>query len=123
LFVFISQTMSQSQWKAYFSMHVLGQTDMVYNPVTKLNRYSLHQSCPWSATVINFEEYHRRLKFPYDCYNCQRPCKEDYCKTCIDNPCGECGDISCGGYCVLDRCPGCENGRGDRCRSCKHWDY
>ena len=114
--------MSQSQWKAYFSMYVLGQTDPIYNPSIHLDGWWLHQSCPWSAIITNFEEYHCQLKFPNDCYNCQRQCKGDYCKSCIDNPCGECGDISCGGYCILDRCPGCENGRGDRCRGCKRED-
>jgi len=46
--------MSQSQWKAYFSMFVLGQTDPIGNSICSSSEWE-HQSCPWYATVINFE--------------------------------------------------------------------
>ena len=116
------ETMSRSQWKAYFSMHVLGQTDMVYNPVTALDRRSLHQSCPWLAIVTNFEEYHNQLKFPDNCYHCSRPCRGGYCRLCIDNPCRECGEVSCGGYCATSSCAYCGSAcDGYYCsKSCKY---
>ena len=107
------------QWKAYFSMHVLGQTDPIHNPTIYLDEWWLHQSCPWSATVTSVEEFHRKLKYPDNCYHCHRECKGDYCEMCIDNPCWECGQVECGGYCVLDRCPICENGKGDMHKSCR----
>ena len=104
--------MTQSQWKAYFSMFVLGQTDPIWNSTISMDEWYCHQSCPWLAIVANFQ-------MPNNCWNCTRPCKGGYCQECTTNPCWECGEVSCGGYCVYDRCPIFEGGRGDIHKSCR----
>ena len=109
---------SQSKWKAYFSMYVLGQTDPIYNTTINLDEWWLHQSCSWSAIVTNFE--YRNNSFY--CYHCGYPTKEEFCESCNDSPCWECGDQYCKGYCEGDSCAYCgaTNSGGTWCsRTCR----
>ena len=103
------------QWKAYFSMNVLGQTDPIYNPTTHLDEWWLHQSCPWSAIVSNFE--HKNEEFCRDCGNLSQ---DGYCDRC-DYECYDCGEKGCEGYCEGDKCGGCgEVGCGAyMCKPCR----
>ena len=98
----------RDQWKAYFSLYVLGQTDPIYNNWICLDEWHHHQSCPWLATVQTFE--HKNMNF---CYHCKDQCKGDYCDHCIENPCRECGQVECGGYCENNNCYYCGSSCGD----------
>ena len=111
--------MSRAQWKAYFSMHVLGQTHPVDNPQPASSEARpddwSNQIYPWMAIVMNFESYHSRNDTTkYD--------PDDYCRCC-----GYPSDTYYCGYCEADRCAGCgEIGVGSyMCHTCRHdmdWD-
>jgi hypothetical protein len=129
-------TMSQSQWKAYFSMFVLGQTPPVENPAEhNLSCEWDHQSCSWYADVYNFnlktnyfwrEQFTNILKkniknFPsmgeylkhvYTddeyCRCCGYPSISYYCNFCDMDRCAGCGEIGCGSY---------------MCHECRRADY
>jgi len=108
--------MSLSQWKAYFSMFVLGQTDPIGNP----HMDHSHQSYPWLATLYNFEyttkyywkeqynktiEEIKRTVYTEDeyCRCCREPSREYYCGYCDNDRCPGCGEMGCGSY----MCRGC----------------
>ena len=128
--------MSLPQWKAYFSMFVLEQTNPLYNPTcNNIDPWYRHQSCPWLTIVKNFElksTYFwrgrftvvlRELEYPNHCYSCGYPSKEYYCDYCEENQCSVCykpgsdcyckdecrycGEEGCGGYCESYKCNYC----------------
>lgn len=87
--------MSQSQWKAYFSMFVLGQSDPIRNSICS-NSDWVHQSCPWYATVINFENrFHKKREY---CHSCGSESVSYYCDRCEADQCAGCGERGCGSY-------------------------
>ncbi len=91
--------MSQSQWKAYFSMFVLGQTDPFGNPAPLMGNDWSHQSCPWYAVVLTFQ--HKREHFYTDkeyCHCCGDPSLDYYCNGCESDKCTSCGELGCGSY-------------------------
>ena len=91
--------MSHSQWKAYFSMYVLGQTHPVENPPAP--GWS-NQSYPWAAAVMNFEYKHKKnltTEIPIDyCHCCGYPSDAYYCNHCEADRCAGCGEIGIGSY-------------------------
>ena len=96
-------TMSQSQWKAYFSMFVLGQTNMIENPSMSLTDDWQHQSAPWAAIVMNFKSNHSisddNIYNANDyCHCCGYPSDAYYCGHCEADRCAGCGEIGCGSY-------------------------
>jgi hypothetical protein len=107
--------MSLSQWKAYFSMFVLGQTDPIGNPTHYMSSWYRHQSCPWLGIVENFEHQTRYYwKEQYDktieeiqrtiyredeyCRCCGEQSRDYYCRYCEAERCGGCGERGCGAY-------------------------
>ena len=109
--------MSRAQWKAYFSMHILGQTHPIDNPQPASSEARpddwSNQSYPWMAIVMNFEYYHSRND------NTNKYDPDDYCRCC-----GYPSDTYYCGYCEADRCAGCgEIGIGSyMCRPCRQME-
>ena len=103
----MSQSMSKSQWKAYFSRHVLGQTDPIMNQTRGMDEWYRHQSCPWLSSVINFE-YKATYFWKEQYSNVINELKatlyteEEYCRECGEKS----RDWVCG-YCEDDRCRVC----------------
>ena len=117
--------MSLPQWKAYFSMHVLGQTNPILNPSRFLDPWWAHQSCPWVAVVKNFEykaryfwkECHgaviselKDVLYTEDeyCRDCGENCRDWVCEYCESDYCRGCGERGCGSY----LCSGCRRDSG-----------
>ena len=109
--------MSLTQWKAYFSMHVLGQTDSILNPSRVLDSGWAHQSCPWFAVVENFKykaasryfwkQCHRQViaelkevLYTEDeyCRDCGENSRAWVCEYCESDYCRGCGERGCGSY-------------------------
>ena len=108
--------MSQLQWKAYFSMFVLGQTHPLENPQPTspeaIPADWSNQSYPWIAAVQTFEYKHGKhaeneVLIEY-CHCCGYSSDAYYCSHCEADRCAGCGEIGCGSY---------------MCRTCRQMDW
>jgi hypothetical protein len=125
---------SREQWKAYFSMFVL-QHDVTITAVDELRRELRElgltpvQQKEIEAQVEGFQ----RENTNRDGFEAPRSAVRRWSHQSLfwyglvetwfyeRERCRDCGQRGCDGYCVYDRCPGCEGGRGDRCRDCRRY--
>jgi len=118
--------MSLSQWKAYFSMVVLEQTNPITNPssIHSPNSWYRHQSVPWYYIAIDWVcktsyyweiQYNKTLEelknsiYTEDeyCRCCGEQSRDYYCRYCENDQCPGCGEMGCGSY---------------MCHTCRHLD-